>query len=156
MVKILRPLSGTTIAVAAAALALAGLTAGPARAVVQDNLETFVNQGTRLCLEGLGSGAIRTSPCEGVSTQKWSVHVRSDGARELRNARTGQCLDDSDSFGLRTHPCNSGTSQRWIVHGRNHGTVELRNRHTQRCVEDRAGSEARTYPCDGGTLQSWY
>jgi hypothetical protein len=153
---ILRPLSGTTLAVTAVALALAGLTAAPARAAVPDNLATFLNQGTRLCLEGLGSGAMRTSTCEGVSTQKWSVQVRSDGTRELRNARTGQCLDDSDAFGLRTRSCDGRTSQKWFVHGRNDGTLELRNRETQRCVEASAGSGARTSRCDGGTFQSWF
>lgn len=156
MVKIFRPLSGTTIAVTAAGLALAGLTAVPAHAVVQDDLETFLNQGTRLCLEGLGSGAVRTSTCEGVSTQKWSVQVRPDGARELRNARTGQCLDDSDVSRLRTRPCDGGTFQRWFVHGRNDDTVRLRNRETRRCVEGSTGFGARTSRCDGGTFQSWF
>jgi hypothetical protein len=156
MVKILRPLTGTTIAVTAAGLALAALTAGPAHAVVQDDLATFVNQGTRLCLEGLGSGTVRTSTCEGVSTQKWSVQARPDGTRELRNARTGQCLDDTDASGLRTRSCDGRTSQRWFLHQRTDGTVELRNRQTRHCVQDSTGSGTRTTRCHGGAFQSWF
>ncbi|MPY52327.1 RICIN domain-containing protein [Streptomyces acidicola] len=150
----LRRAAGLTAASIAGAFSL-GI-AGASTAQAADVVNTFKNQATGNCLEGIEDGRARSYPCVGTSTQQWNVHQWADSTRELKNLKTGLCLDDSNAFGLRTFPCNATPFQSWYVKRWNDGTIEFKNQATGRCLDDSAAYGLRTFPCNATPYQSWY
>ncbi|RJQ66489.1 hypothetical protein D5S17_35270 [Pseudonocardiaceae bacterium YIM PH 21723] len=149
-VKSIRTLIGAT----ALAVAIVGAMSVPAVAEVQENIQTFKNLDTGLCLDDTPEGGLRTFTCNNTVPQKF--RVRSDGRIvELRSERTKLCVDDTREANIRHWTCNNTDAQRWSVTRYPDKSISFRNLDTGLCMDDTREAGLRHFVCNGTPAQRW-
>jgi hypothetical protein len=81
------------------------------RDISDDNIVTFVNIASGLCLDSNRARELYTFPCNGGAFQKWFISETGRTLQFLQNEETGFCLEGAG--GGSTLNCNGAESQRW-------------------------------------------
>jgi uncharacterized membrane protein len=154
-----RKIAMTCTAAAVASVTAVMVSAGPAFA---DDVETFANNNTGRCMDGLSTvHAGYSDPCGTQEiAEDWLVHHWNDGTTELQTVNTanqgaGYCLDDS-AAGLRTYPCNKSKYQSWFVTHNSDGSITFKNQQTAQCIDDSTQYGLRAIACNGLSYQHWH
>ncbi|MEJ8645379.1 RICIN domain-containing protein [Streptomyces sp. MS1.HAVA.3] len=146
----------------------AGPAAPPASVVVAAGPRTWVNAGTRMCLEirrdAVEDGAAANQwTCNNSPTQKWDT-TNPTGWTTIVNVNSGKCLEIrrdavEDGAGANQWTCNKSPTQSWRWQAMPGGGWSLVNANSGKCLTIRGqgdGALADQQPCDGTPTQTWH
>ncbi|GAA0448157.1 hypothetical protein Ade02nite_60800 [Paractinoplanes deccanensis] len=132
----------------ATALIVAGV-AAPAHAA--DQVNSWRNLATGMCLDSNGLGQVYTMSCNNGLYQNWQDKPMSTNFRNHKNAATGNCLMAGVLSYVNAMPCDNFTTlQMWTF-----GSGYLTNVNNGYCLDSNFQGHVYAGRCNGGLYQQW-
>ncbi|MFC0430458.1 RICIN domain-containing protein [Kutzneria buriramensis] len=154
------------LAVLAAALAFAAVTATPASA--EPPIREIHQAGTQNCIDVAGAdkadgATILMYPCTHGSNERWQFRSTGDGYSQVIAMHSGKCLDVaggsiSDYANIIQYTCDGGDNQRWryvqsgqylklqVKHSQKYLDVHTRTDNLRHAEQDYVGILLEDYP----------